>query len=258
MQTHKGKLASKPKAGRRSERNVNAGGIVVVTGSAGGIGGAVLRQIATAKDLPELVTIGVDVGPTSIATIGIEGDVASEQTWTMVCESIAKLNLPVIGLVCAAGVVSEYSVRDLSPGEFLRVVNTSLTGTYLAVHSLYHPLLQGKASVVALSSGYARRGYPHGSHYAAAKAGVEGFVRSIALEVANDGVRVNAVSPGPVETAMTAHFSTERLRAVASAIPQGRLGTADEIANVIRFLLGPDSAHMTGQVLQVNGGLYFG
>jgi NAD(P)-dependent dehydrogenase (short-subunit alcohol dehydrogenase family) len=233
-------------------------GIVVVTGSAGGIGTAILRQLGETNGQSDFITVGVDVGPTLGATTGVEGDVASEITWTRVLDTIAQRELPVVGLVCAAGCVSEYPVRKLFPNEFQRVINASLTGTYLAVHSLYDHLIQGKASVVALSSGYARRGYPLGSHYAAAKAGVEGFVRSVALEVANEGVRVNAVSPGPVETAMTAHFSDERLRMLASLIPQGRLGTADEIANVVRFLLGPESTHITGQVLQVNGGLYFG
>jgi NAD(P)-dependent dehydrogenase (short-subunit alcohol dehydrogenase family) len=159
-------------------------------------------------------------------------------------------------LVCSAGVVSEFPIEELVPAEWQRIVDASLTGTYLAMHHAV-PLLKahGGGSVVAMSSGWARRGYPRGSHYAAAKGGIEAFVRSVALEVAADGVRVNAVSPGPVRTRMLDDLPNFDEAERARIIPLGRIGTVEDVVAPTLFLLGPGSGHITGQVLQVSGGL---
>jgi NAD(P)-dependent dehydrogenase (short-subunit alcohol dehydrogenase family) len=231
--------------------------LVVITGASGGIGSAVVRSVSEHSGT-DVITIGVDVADSEGVTVSINGDVTSPDTWKIVIEAVKQWNAPLVGLVCVAGVASECSLRDLELAEFRRVVDASLTGTYLALHSLYDFLVAGHASVVTLSSGYARRGNPSGAHYAAAKCAVEGLTRSAALELAPHGVRVNAVAPGPVVTAMTSSFGESRLAALARVIPQGRLGEPGEIADVISFLLGPASAHITGQVIQVNGGLYLG
>src|SRR4051812_32276354 len=162
-------------------------------------------------------------------------------------------------LVCSAGVVSEFPIDDLVPDEWQRIVDASLTGTYLAMHHAV-PLLKahGGGSVVAMSSGWARRGYPRGSHYAAAKGGIEALVRSLALELAPDGIRVNSVSPGPVRTHMLDDLPDFDEQQRATIIPLGRIGTVDDIVTPTLFLLGPESSHITGQVLQVSGGLTLG
>lgn len=116
---------------------------------------------------------------------------------------------------------------------------------------------RGSGSVVAFSSGYATMGYRHGGHYAAAKAGVEALVKSVALEAGRDGVRVNALAPGPVFTDFLGHipdptaWRTDR----EARIPLGRIAEPADMVGPVLFLLGPASRYITGQVLHVNGGL---
>jgi NAD(P)-dependent dehydrogenase (short-subunit alcohol dehydrogenase family) len=159
-------------------------------------------------------------------------------------------------VVCSTGVVSEHPIDELLPEEWRRVVDASLTGTYLTLHHAV-PLMRLRegASVVAMSSGWARRGYPKGAHYAAAKGGIESLVRSLSLELARDGIRVNAVSPGPVRTPMLDDLPDFDPAERASRIPLGRLGTVEDIVSATFFLLGDQAGHITGQVLQVSGGL---
>jgi NAD(P)-dependent dehydrogenase (short-subunit alcohol dehydrogenase family) len=142
--------------------------------------------------------------------------------------------------------------------EWRRVVDVSLLGTFVTTRQVLPAMLaNGRGRIVALSSGYARKGQAAGSHYAAAKAGVETFVKSLALEVAGAGITVNAVAPGPVATAMLDPFMARSgwRPAMEAAIPLGRVATPADIAGPILFLLSDDSAYMTGQVLHVNGGL---
>lgn len=138
------------------------------------------------------------------------------------------------------------------------MVDVSLTGTYLVTRAVLPSMLAaGGGRIVAFSSGYASKGNRNGAHYAAAKAGVEAIVKSVALEVAAAGVRVNAVAPGPVRTPMLDHIAGlpdwERDR--AASIPMGRIGEADDLVGPVLFLLGPASRYSTGQVVHVNGGL---
>ena len=162
-------------------------------------------------------------------------------------------------VVYSAGVVSEFPIEDLEPAEWSRIIDASLTGTYLTMHHAV-PLLKahGGGSVVAMSSGWARRGYPRGSHYAAAKGGIEALVRSLALELAPDGIRVNAVSPGPVRTGMLDDLPDFDESQRAQIIPLGRIGAVEDIVAPTLFLLGPGAEHITGQILQVSGGLTLG
>jgi NAD(P)-dependent dehydrogenase (short-subunit alcohol dehydrogenase family) len=110
-------------------------------------------------------------------------------------------------------------------------------------------------SIVLVSSMLARTGAANGADYAASKGGLLGLARSLALELAGDGIRVNTVSPGVVDTAMPrAHSSGEVLAAVGRAIPLGRIARVEDVAEACLFLLGDDSSYLTGQDLRVNGG----
>jgi NAD(P)-dependent dehydrogenase (short-subunit alcohol dehydrogenase family) len=109
-----------------------------------------------------------------------------------------------------------------------------------------------RGSIVAFSSGYASTGYRNGANYAAAKAGVEALVKSVALENAQYGIRANSVAPGPIDTPM---LTRERAAFIGPRIPLGRVGEPADIVGIVRFLIGDESAYITGQTIGVNGGL---
>lgn len=229
-------------------------GVALVTGGAGGIGSAV----GAALEERGVRVASFDRRPNPAMSLTVTGDVTDERA---VGDAAARVEAelgPVDRLVCAAGVVSEHELAGLTLDEWRRVVDVSLTGTFLAVRSLA-PLMaeRGRGSIVAFSSGYGTMGYRHGGHYAAAKAGVEAFVKSVAQEYGRAGVRANAVAPGPVLTPFVGHIADQDawLRDREARIPLGRVAEAHDLVGPVLFLLGEDSGYVTGQVLHVNGGL---
>lgn len=232
-----------------------AGRVAVVSGGSGGIGSAVVRGL---QEEGARVAV-LDRAPASgAAEVSVDCDVVDPGAVGHAVQAVAdELGAPDL-LVCAAGVVSEHDVASLPLQEWHRVVDASLTGCFVVVQAALPHLRQSpRGSVVALSSGWGTKGYPRGAHYAAAKAGVEAFVKSVALEVARDGVRVNAVAPGPVLTPFLDYvddlesWREER----AAAIPLGRVADPDDVVGPVLFLLSDQSRYVTGQVLHVNGGL---
>lgn len=268
----------------RAETGEPSDGVAVVTGGSGGIGQAVVaalvrRGIRTAvldlarseRAVPGTAASGVAASGAGAPAAGAAGGAASaEAELSLTCDvrdpdavesavnRVGDELGPIRYLVCAAGVVSEAPLTELDPAEFRRVVEISLYGTFHALRAvLPHMVARGRGSVVAMSTGWATKGYPNGAHYAAAKAGVEALVKSAALETASSGVRVNAVAPGPIETPMLTDFPDYHARAAdrARAIPMGRVGEVEDVVGPVLFLLGSESQYMTGQIVQVNGGL---
>lgn len=229
-------------------------GAVIVTGGAGGIGSAIVARL-NADGVPVGV---IDRVRPEGCDVFAAADVTDEPAMRSAVAEVSGSLGPIEGLVCAAGVVSERPLAELDVDEWRRVVEISLTGTYLAVR-LVAPAMAARrtGSIVAMSSGYARAGYRSGGHYAAAKAGIEAFVRSVALELGPEGVRANVIAPGPVMTPMIGHIPDQEAwrRDREARIPLRRIAEPEDIVGPVLFLLGPDSAYVTGQVLQVNGGL---
>ena len=224
----------------------------LVTGGAGGIGGAIVDALA---DRGARVA-AVDLEPVSGAECALHADLTDASATADAVEAAARALGGLELLVCATGVVSEARLEELSPREWRRVVDSSLTATFLVMRAaIPHLRAAEAASICAISSGWARRPYPRGAHYAAAKAGIEALVRAAAAELAPDGIRVNAVAPGPIRTAMLDDLPAFDERARAEVIPLGRIGEPDDVVGPILFLLAPASGYMTGQVLGVSGGL---
>lgn len=229
------------------------GRVIVVSGGAGAIGEAIRHELRQCG----AQTIGFDLRASDEADRAV--DVTSPNQVDEAIEGVANDYGRIDGLVCAAGAVSEAPLDELDPKEWARTLDVNLTSVYLLARSARRFLAaSGCGSIVALSSGWARRGYPRGCHYAAAKAGVEGLVRSLALELAAERIRVNAIAPGPVDTAFLDQLpDPDAVRARASLIPLGRLGRPADIAPLATLLLDPARAGwITGQVIHANGGLF--
>lgn len=225
---------------------------VVVSGGAGGLGRAALAALADAG----VPTASIDLRPSGVATLDLVADVADADAVAGAVDRVAReLGRPG-ALLGAAGVVSHHPLAELEPDEWRRVIDASLTGSYLLARAVApHLVARGGGAIVLLSTGYATKGMRNGSHYAAAKAGVEALVKSLALELGPAGVRVNAVAPGPIHTPMLDQTPGFDEAAVAATIPLRRVGDPADVVDPMLFLLGDGSRYVTGQVLHVNGGM---
>lgn len=176
-----------------------------------------------------------------------------EQAFAKVLESFGTLH----GLVNNAGVTRDQLLLRMSAKDFSDVIETNLFGVFFAAKLALKPMLKNRdGAIVNLSSVVAHSGNPGQTNYSASKAGIEGFTRSLALEVASRNIRVNCVAPGFIATDMTEKLDDRQREAILSKVPMARLGTPQEISGVVSFLLSDDARYMTGQTLHANGGLY--
>lgn len=160
-------------------------------------------------------------------------------------------------LVNNAGITNDRSFMKLSPEQWSEVLNVNLDGPFNLTGALLPQMVESKwGRVINMSSIVAQMGNFGQSNYAVAKGGLIAFTKSLAREVARKGVTVNAVAPGFIDTDMTAVVPDEALDIVRKLTPMGRLGTAEEVALAVRFLAAPRASFITGQVINVNGGMY--
>jgi 3-oxoacyl-[acyl-carrier protein] reductase len=237
---------------------------IVVTGSSRGIGAGIARRLAengarlaitysSGRDAAEKVLAGLP-GEGHISVALNVGDAQSvENAFAQILEKFGAID----GLVNNAGITRDGLLMRMKEEDFDAVIQTNLRGTYLCTKAVMRPMLKARrGSIVNVSSVVGQMGNAGQSNYAASKAGLEGFTRSIALEVASRGIRVNAVAPGFIVTDMTDSLDEKQKEAIVSKIPLERLGNVSDISDPVLFLLSDMSAYVTGQVLQVNGGMY--
>ena len=161
------------------------------------------------------------------------------------------------GVVNNAGITKDQLLLRMKDEDFDAVLKANLYGTFYVSKAFAKNLLKTRnASVVNISSVIGSSGNAGQSNYAASKAGVEGFTRSLALELASRNIRINAVAPGYIKSDMTEALSEDQLKSFSEKIPLGRAGEPAEVAQTVAFLLSDASSYITGQTLHVNGGLY--
>ncbi|MFQ5694118.1 MAG: beta-ketoacyl-ACP reductase, partial [Nitrospinota bacterium] len=160
-------------------------------------------------------------------------------------------------LVNNAGITRDGLLIRMKDGDWDAVQETNLGGTFRVTRAVARTMVRQKfGRIVNITSVVGEMGNAGQANYAASKAAIEGFTKSLARELASRNVTVNAVAPGFVETDMTASLSEEQRARLVEAIPLGRVGRPEEIARCVRFLVDPEMGYITGQVLRVNGGLY--
>lgn len=224
---------------------------VVVTGGAGGIGRAIVAGLAeadwqvTAVDRP-------GSGSVSGAAATLEADLSSPEDCSRAIDEAAG---ELFGLVHCAGIRRDAVTWKLGTEDWRDVLSVNLESAFHLCRAAVPALRErGEGSIVLLSSINGERGRFGQAAYAASKAGLNGFAKSLAREVGRFGIRVNCVAPGMIETPMTESLEERFLDAARAETCLGRLGTPEDVAGVVSFLLSPASRHVTGQVLRVDGG----
>jgi len=234
-----------------------AGRIVLVTGGARGIGLATARRFAAAGDRVA-VTYRSSDAPEGL--FGVRCDVTQGADVDAAFKAVEEhFGGPVEVLVSNAGVTRDLLLLRMSEDDFTQVIDANLTAAYRVVKRAAKGMLRARRGrIILVSSVVALLGSAGQANYAASKAGLVGFARSLARELGSRSITVNVVAPGPVETDMYGALSEARQSDLAAAVPLGRAAQPDEIAGTIVFLASHDAAYITGAVIPVDGGLGMG
>jgi 3-oxoacyl-[acyl-carrier protein] reductase len=243
------------------------GRIALVTGASQGIGRACALELARAGATVALAARNQDKLAAVAAEIELAGgraaafrlDVSSEESIRDGAKAVLDRYGKVEILVNNAGITRDGLMMSMKRTDWDDVLGTNLTGAFLLTQALLRPMIKNRwGRIVNISSVVGRTGQAGQVNYAASKAGLIGLTRSLAREVASRGITVNAVAPGYIETPMTAVLDDRQRAAMMGAIPLGRAGTDQEIAQSVKFLASEAAAYITGHVLDVNGGMFMG
>ncbi|MGB7191487.1 MAG: 3-oxoacyl-[acyl-carrier-protein] reductase [Acidobacteriaceae bacterium] len=243
------------------------GRTALITGASQGIGRACAVTLAkagarvalAARNEAKLAEVAAEIRGGGGAAEVFALDMSSEES----IKAGAKAALAQFGsieiLVNNAGITKDTLLLRMKRADWDAVLTTNLTGTFLLTQALLSPMLKARwGRIINISSVVGEAGQAGQANYAASKAGLIGFTKSLAREVASRGITANAVAPGYIETAMTAALDEKQREAMLGHIPLGRAGSGQDVANAVRFLASDEAAYVTGHVLDVNGGLYMG
>ena len=224
---------------------------VLVTGSSRGIGKAIADALAA--EGYQVVTHSIRSGGTDL-----QFDIADRAAAKAALEADIAANGPYYGVALNAGVNRDNAFPAMEDEEWDKVIDTDLTGFYNVLKPCVMPMVSAriKGRIIALSSVSGIAGNRGQVNYSAAKAGIIGAVKALAVELAKRGITVNAIAPGVIETEMVDSIIPEAIDEVKKAIPMRRFGKPSEIASLVSYLLSDGAAYLTRQVISVNGGMF--
>lgn len=239
-----------------------AGQVALVTGASRGIGRAIAEQLATAGARVAVVSRSQERSDEVAAALPGEGhkgfvcDVSDEAAVDALVPAVEEALGPIDILVNNAGITADNILVRLSSEAWDRVVDTNLKGAFQTIRAASRGMMRRRRGrIINITSIVGITGNRGQANYAASKAGLIGLTKAVAKELASRGILCNAVAPGFIETEMTAALPEAARTALESQIALGRLGTAEDVAGVVRFLAGPASSYITGQVIVVDGGM---
>ncbi|MDA7437952.1 3-oxoacyl-ACP reductase FabG [Candidatus Pseudothioglobus singularis] len=241
------------------------GKLVLVTGASRGIGNAIALTLG--RDGATVIgTATTESGAENISKVfddkkisgkGIKLNVTDNDQIASLVKTVNEEFGPIDILINNAGITRDNILLRMKEDEWEDIIDTNLSSIYKMSKSVLRGMIKNRSGrIISITSVVGAMGNAGQSNYAAAKAGMIGFTKSLAREVGVRNITVNAIAPGFIETDMTDSLTEEQKEALASQIPMGRLGTVEEVANVVLFLAGDGGSYITGQTLHVNGGMY--
>ena len=239
--------------------------VALITGGTRGIGKEIAYTLAEENydiiinyrtENEELMKLKKEIEQKRVRCLLLKGDVSNfEDCKKLVEEAINRIN-HIDVLVNNAGITKDMLLMRMKPEDFNEVINVNLIGTFnMTKNVINYMMKERKGRIINVSSVVGISGNAGQTNYAASKAGIIGFTKSLAKEVASRNILVNAIAPGFIQTDMTNILKENVKDEIAKTIPLKRMGTAKGVANVVKFLVSEDSSYITGQVIQVDGGM---
>lgn len=239
---------------------------ILVTGAARGIGKSIALALSAQGahvvfnyrgDEAKAMVLKEEIEKAGGKATGLKFDVTDYEAMTKAIDEFTKTSGPISGLVNNAGVSKDTLLLRLKPDEISSIIDTNLKGAMMVTQALSRNFLKAEnVSIVHMSSIVGLMGNVSQAAYAASKAGMIGFSKSVAKELASRNVRSNVICPGFIQTEMTDALNEKAKEEYSKVIPLGRFGSTDEIANLTCFLLSKASSYITGEVIKIDGGMY--
>lgn len=238
------------------------GKTALVTGASGGIGGAIAKAlhaqgatvVLSGTRAEALEAVRAELGSRAFIALANLSDIASVEALPKAAEEVAGGGIDI--LVNNAGITRDNLFMRMKDDEWDQVIAVNLTAAFRLSRAVLRGMMKKRwGRIIQITSVVGATGNPGQGNYAAAKAGLVGMTKSLAAEVASRNITVNAVAPGFIQTAMTDVLTDQQKETISTRIPAGRMGVPEEIAAAVVYLASPEAAYVTGETIQINGGM---